>query len=306
MGLLYQLIRSAMIYLVVIVGLVLIVLFPRHTAVHVANNGAMTITPGYEFSASEYKYNIEKFVQTLREDHSLGETKFATLTVEDELKKYFPRSIKIILISFCLSLIGGIAKGIFDFKNARTKKNVLGNGTTWLFQSIPDFFLIACVLWLIFFYMPFYNAFGYGRWYSFILPSILVAIYPMMYIARITSASLAGQEGQPYVQVAFSKGFTRNLVLYKHMLRVSFGTIFSHTTSLMIYLLSNLLVVEYLVGYEGLAYRLFISIGFSNTVNLAPPSYEPGLIIGIGICFLLMIMLAQIVGSIAKRYAEVD
>ncbi|WP_169891177.1 ABC transporter permease subunit [Litchfieldia alkalitelluris] len=221
--------------------------------------------------------------------------------VEQELSKFMPRSLKIIVTSFLFAILLGITKGIYDFQNKHNRKGIIGSGTTWLFQSIPDFFLIISLQWIILFYIPVIPLFGHEHWYSFIVPSILVGLYPLMYVARITSATLAEEEGKMYITVARSKGFSTWKVLFRHILKNCLSTIFSHFSSIMVYILSNLLIVEYLLDYKGAAYRLFQALGYNEAIRMGDERiYESGLIIGIALCFMAIVLIAQLISQFAK------
>ncbi|WP_313803118.1 ABC transporter permease [Cytobacillus sp.] len=294
-------VKNLVLYVMIIVALILVVLFPRNPAM-VVSGKAMTVEMGYSFSWKEYKDNIAQFLQFVWTEKSLGDTRYARVTVEDEIKRYFPNSLKLIIPAFFLSLFLGIWKGVFDYKNKLNRKNIFGNGMTWLLQSIPDFFIVVCLQWLVIFIFPSLRLFSQLNWYGFIVPALLVSIYPMMYMARITSAALSDEEGQYYIQVAKAKGFPMKVVIKRHILRNGLKTILPHMTSLMVHTLSSLLIVEYLIGYEGMAYRLFTALDFNLSFNIGSLSgFEPGVIIGIGLCFLLLVIIAQVTGFIIKR-----
>lgn len=73
-------------------------------------------------------------------------------------------------------------------------------------------------------------------------------------------------------------------------------------TSIMVHLMTSLLIVEYLLGYEGMSYRLFTALGYTNTnEGLSIGLFEHGVIIGIGLIIMLLVMLAQLTSFIIKR-----
>lgn len=294
-------IKNLFFYVIIIAALLLVVLFPRNPSMSVGGR-AQTVEMEYQFSLQEYKDNIVQYIQLVWKEKSLGETRHQNVTVEDELKRFFPNSLKIIIPAFIISLLMGVWKGVFDYRNRFNRKSILGNGLTWLLQSIPDFFIVICLQWLVIFIFPSLRLFSQSNWYGFIAPAILVSIYPMMYMARITSAALSNEDGQYYIQVAKAKGFPMSKVTNRHILRNGMKMILSHMTSLMIHTLSSLLIVEYLIGYEGLAYRLFTALGFSTSFNMGSfRGFEPGVVIGIGLCFLLLVIVAQLIGILIKR-----
>lgn len=293
-----EIIKITAIYLFVFFCVILFVLFPRDATIQTSGQ-AMAVEYSYDFNLKEYKDRVVTFINGVYENKSLGGTRFKTLSAEDELRKFLPRSLSIIAIGFIISVSFGIVKGIFDYRNKNTKKSILGNGTTWFFSGLPDFFIVICLIYFLLLFVPEFNIMGTEAWYKFIAPSILISIAPLFYVARITSVSLQTQDREPHIQVAYSKGFTPNRVLINHMLKPCLLTVASHLQGLMVFLLSNLLVVEYLIGYQGAAYRLFTAIGYSNKIPFFP-IHEEGLIIGICISFLLLVMIAHIFSQLIK------
>ncbi|WP_077620518.1 ABC transporter permease subunit [Bacillus sinesaloumensis] len=300
MGAVFEFGKILAIYLCVFLCVILFVLFPREPSIEYTGI-AMSVEYSYQFSLKEYAASVSSFLTDVYENKSLGGTKFATLSAEDEIAKYFPRSLKIIVIGFLLSVVTGVLKGILDYRFTNTKKSFFGSGTTMFLSGVPDFFIIICICYLLIKVpIPGFTIMGTEDWWKFIAPSILVSIAPSLYVARITAVSLLTQDREPYIQVAFSKGFTKNKVLLNHMMKSCFITVSSHLQSIMVFVLSNLLVVEYILGYEGAAYRLFSAIGYTNYIPPSGNADERGLIIGICISFLMLVMVAHIISQMIK------
>jgi oligopeptide transport system permease protein len=288
-----KLLNKIVFFFIVSICLILIALFPREATV--AGEGrAAKVVYTYDFSWKEYKNNIIHFTEGLFQNRSFGETRYHK-PVEEEVAIYFPRSLKIIVTAFLLSLTGGILKGIFDFKNANKRKSILGNWTTWLLLSIPDFLIILLVQWVIIYYVNWIDIFGHEQWFNFFLPSLLAAIYPSMYISRITAAAVSSEAGKQYVQVVKAKGFDENHIIFKHVLKNCAGTVLNNVPTMMIYILSNLLFLEYLLDYKGAAYRLWLALDFKPVIFIGSESiYEPSVIISFGICFMAIVLFVQV------------
>jgi oligopeptide transport system permease protein len=311
MGLAKQLLSTTLTWLFVVVVLICIILIPRDVEYRSGSLG--NVTQDYDFSWSEYKESITSYATGVWENKSLGQSRFK-ISVEEEIGRYLPRSMKLIFLAFIISIPLGILKGIYDLKRTHTRKNLLGNGTTWLFQSLPDFFVVMVVqfllLSLLFKTGIHISVYGHEQWYNFIVPSIILSIYPLFYIARITSAALAGEETQQYIQTARAKGLSSTIVLYKHMLSNCWGVILSHISSIMIFVLSNLLIIEYLMFYKGAAYRLFEAMGHHETHkgnffrSGMQVVYEIEVVIGLLITFMLFILIAQFISQVAKFYMD--
>jgi oligopeptide transport system permease protein len=269
------------------------------------------VEAGYQFSWESYRNHISTYLSKAIKNKSLGETRFER-SVEEELGIYFSRSFYLILSAFLISLTLGVLKGAYDYRHPSGKSSILGHGTTWLFQSIPDFFLVISfqiiVIYLMKLGFPKISIYGHEQWYHTVLPSILLAVYPTMYISRVTSSALAGEEGMHYIYTAQGKGVSSKIVLYKHMLGNCWGTILSHSASVMVYILSNLLIVEYLMFYRGAAYRLYEALGFRDAKGYGVFTvghkivFEEALVIGIIIAFMLCILAAQWFGNLFRHF----
>lgn len=280
-------------WLFILTVLLIIALFPRMETLGSGNSDCQCITT-----------NISTTITNIVENKSLGQT-LSRQPIEAEIMRTLPKSLKLIIPAFILSLLLGVVKGIFDFRNARKRLNFLGNGATWLFQAIPDFFLVLCIQYIAFLLLindivklPIY---GSSNWYNVLIPTLLLSIYPTMYIARITSAALHSQDGMKYLQTAKAKGLSDNVVIYKHALANCWETILSHFSSVMLYIISNLFIVEYLMFYQGAAYRLYTSMGIHIRPEDSFKVFDGPLVFGFILAFLLIIFITNLLGKMLKK-----
>jgi oligopeptide transport system permease protein len=305
MKLIWNLLNTVVVWFIVFLILVGIILLP---VIQYEQRG-YSVEVVTTLSWDNYKENIIQYYSNTIGEGSLGKSRLNT-PVTEEAKRYFPRSLKIIMTSLLITYIFGILKGIYDYRTNKTILKMSGNGTTWFFQAIPDFFLILFVqmgiLALFRAGFPNFALFGHDKWYSFILPSILLALIPICYVARVTSAVMASQEKFQYVQTAIAKGLTKKVVIYKHIFRNCWGGIFSHLSSVTIFLISNLLIVEYLMFYKGAAYRLYEALGFADADNVfvRQHHYETELVIGFLFVFMMIVLSMQIIGEIIKHFSQ--
>ncbi|WP_223702203.1 ABC transporter permease subunit [Sutcliffiella deserti] len=288
-------IRLTVAVMFALIFIVLMVFFPRSPTIH-GYGIAGTLDFNYHFDMNLYKENISQFFQHLWMEKSLGGTRFQFTTAEEEILRYYPKSLLVISIAFITSLCLGIWKGIYDYRNLHTRKNIIGNGTTWVFQSIPDFFLVILFFWISFYFLPHGEIFSNNNWYSFAAPALLASIYPMMYVARLTNVSLLNQDGQDYIRTAFSKGNSSSQVIKRHIMKNSLADIISHLPTIIIVIISNLLMIEYLTGFEGAANRLFVALGGrqSSISTGMSGSIEAELVLGLVLCFMLTVLFVHI------------
>ncbi|MBD8069049.1 ABC transporter permease subunit [Bacillus sp. PS06] len=282
-------VRTLVIYVVSALLIVLIVFFPKD-AMFFQEPGKLL--PTFYASWETYIPETTTFMKQVMTEGYFGVTRSHTL-VTDEVVRVFPRTMKIIITSFFLIIVLGVLKGVFDYRNQYRLTNLFGNRLTSLAQSFPDFFFIIALIWILLFYFPFIDVFAYEEWYGFILPSLIVTVYPMTYVAKITMNALLDEQSEQYVQVSYAKGFKKRFVVTNHMLHNSLGNVFSHLPSIMLLLLSNLLVLEMFLDYKGAAYRLFMAI-----------PHERELIVALAWLFMTIVFITQIVSYLLRYYFD--
>ncbi len=261
------------------------------------------------FPVSDSWDTIRQLISNVQTEGSLGTTKNGEL-YEEIVLEYFPRSLSVIVTAFLLAIALGIGKGIFDYRNRYTSLNFLGTGVTSLLNSLPDFFMIIVLQWIILIHFRFIDFFGHDQWFNFILPGVLVSLYPMMYFARITFTALAAEDGEMYIQYARAKGLSQRFVVHKHILKKCFRSILQHVGVVMTYVVSNLFIVEWLMEYKGAAWRMMVSI---RRLDLKKPENQPfaqfpeiGLIAEISFCFVLLLFITQLVSVIWQNKYEIE
>ncbi|WP_195576220.1 ABC transporter permease subunit [Paenibacillus sp. 1001270B_150601_E10] len=300
MTLFTQLLRAFLISMLAMLAVILIVLFPRQVEVVMTETQVLT---DYQFSFQAYGQQIASFFSELFWHGSLGSNRYQFPVIDDVLN-VMGNSLLVIITALVSSFFFGVLKGIIDYKLDKTRWRFFGSFGTWLMQSFPDFLLILLLQWVFIHYFPNIRIFSAEPWYSFLIPALFVMIYPMLYISRITQVSISNQEGMLYLVVAKSKGLPKWMLFYKHVFSNCWGTILTHLPSLMLYILSNLLIVEYFLNYPGAANRLFIAIDYSVHFGTGG-NYEATTIIGIAFCFCLLVLLVQWISIIARSRYEV-
>lgn len=274
------------------------------------------IHPTYEFSTEKFSKNLSNYFSMVFFEQSLGNTRFGQ-PISEELKIRAGRSFIIIGIAFLFALLLGTLKGFFDYRIKDTKWNFFGNHTTFFFQSLPDFFIVIVVQVIILNLMdygfPSIKIYGVESWHSFLLAGYLLSIFPTVYMARIVYSSLIKEEGNAYLATARSKGLSVFGTLWKHQFANSIFQVIPHVPTIMLYILSNLLIVEYLMDFKGAGQRLYEALGFAGAtiiggINRSPFNinvYEPELVIAISAVFIGVVALIQLACKIFIYFAPV-
>lgn len=250
--------RSTLFILLIALIFILLTLIPRTVEYKLDRYTVKEINQ--IFTWKEYRERVSSYLKFIVENRSLGVNTNGS-PIEEELFRLANRSLKLIIPSFILSLVLGVIKGVFDFRSRNRKRSVLGNGATWLFQAIPDFFLIIGFQYLVLILIrkgfPRIPLYGFTEWYHLILPIFFLTLFTMVYVARITSSLLIEQEREEYIRTAISKGISQTQIIYKHMLKNCLGKLFDFLPMIMLNLLTHLIIVEHLMYYQGIAVRFF-------------------------------------------------
>ncbi|OWR28151.1 ABC transporter permease [Saccharibacillus sp. O23] len=246
-----------------------------------------------------YGENIRGFASDLLRG-SLGATRYGE-PVAPVVWKALLLSLPVVFGALFAGFLLGIPKGMLDYALSRTRLAALGSGITWLVQALPDFFVLLIIRRTII-HHPHWDIrfFASEGWEAFVIPTAIAAIYPVFYIARITSAAIASEEGKAYVQTARAKGLPERLVFMRHVMANAWGRILAHFMPIGVYILSSLLLIEALRNTPGAAYRMFQAIDYDK-VTASTGNVEPGVIIGTALCFMLLAQIFHGIGYWARR-----
>lgn len=287
--------------------ILVLLLMPNDTSFE-AGAGGSFVGAEYEYSLESHKDNFVLFFDYLATQGGLGEDRYGQPLLPIVLEM-FGRSLKIIVPALILSFFIGIAKGIFDYRYRRSKTNVLGRPATWGVLSVPDLALIIGIQitlltltskgWL--FHI---DLFGHDSIDNVITNVVFLSIYPAAYIANVTFQSLQKEQGLDYIRTAKSKGTPAFVILYKHMLRNGMARIFAHANTMILYILSNLFIIEVFTEYRGAAYYFYESLGSPSQFYV--DQLMTGRVvetIAYAFFFTLLILVASIVANLAKAVA---
>jgi len=260
----------------------------------------------WDFSWKAYEENIVNYYRDVKENKSLGTTQFK-IPVETELRHYGLRSLKILIPAFFLSIIFGIIKGVYDYTHQKGPWKFFGKFTTWLGQSVPDFFIIFSVQTFLFFLMTRgiikIDMYGDEHWYNVIMPILFLSMYPISMIAKYTAEALEEEEQKDYIRTALSKGVPRRMIIWKHALRNCYPKLLLHFMPIVMTLMSAMLVVEFLTMYRGIGTRLLSILAIQTKMMPGQPlPIDPGAFIGFSMLILFVLLIVQWIDSILTYF----
>lgn len=156
------------------------------------------------------------------------------------------------VIALAISLILTYITMLLPHKIRRGIKFVL-----FILESIPDVMVIGIFqLTVIWIYQKtgilFFNIATYGEENAIWLPIIALTLLPIVLFYRMMVLDAESEAMKSYVELAKSKGLKSHKILIIHISRNALISIFSHSKLNFWFMLSNLLVVEFLFNINGL------------------------------------------------------
>lgn len=181
------------------------------------------------------------------------------------MKEPYAYSLIILAVSFLCSLVLALFCSFGLFLLPLKFRNFVQE-LLYFLQSIPDvMFIFAAQLIFIWIYkktgvMILDPIAGFDKVY--VLPILVVSILPGIMLSQMTLLAIDEESQRTYVEFAKTKGLTMKWILFKHIFRNVLVTIFSNIQYIFWFLISNLLVLEYLFnmsGYFKLLYFLLMN-----------------------------------------------
>lgn len=184
------------------------------------------------------------------------------------VKDKLPITITLTTLSFLFILLFSILLGILGAKYENKFLDrflFVGNQVT---MSIPPFFigiLFTALFGLVF---RWFTPGGYvsyqknlGAFFSYmILPSVAIALPKIAMTAKVLRGSLITEMKQDYVRTAYSRGNTKNQVLFGHALRNALLPVITFLGWTLADIIANSIIVEQVFGIPGLGRILITSI----------------------------------------------
>lgn len=206
--------------------------------------------------------------------------------VAEILSQAFRNSFMLLGAAVALALPLGVLKGLFDAWSSR-RENELRSFSSVLLLSVPD------ILWILLAFsfmilagnseiLAQFLPVTYLR--GWLLPLATLTVMPAVYISRIAFVGFRHELNKPYITALKAKGASRARIFFSHLLQPVWERSLSAMQGLIAILISNLIIVEYLFDYKGLAnYILQADKAQDNHTFVS-------LILGLTVLYVLMVL----------------
>ncbi|PER24917.1 ABC transporter permease subunit [Bacillus cereus] len=227
-----------------------------------AKSLAIPPTPTLQFNFSNYLDSISNVISSLFHPTSITYkiNNAGTQSPDRDLFPYLLESYTHTLtIMICAFLIAVLLSTTFTILTFYFSKRIqfLILKTLHVLESLPDLFFVVCVqLFVIWIYkntnllvtVPFSTL----QEKTYLLPILTLSILPTIYLYKIPLLNYNDELQKDYINVAVAKGLKPFYILYKHVLINALLSIFYNAKSIFLFMISNMIVLEYLFNSYGL------------------------------------------------------
>lgn len=179
----------------------------------------------------------------------------------DVVTARIPATLELGIPALILSVAIGVPLGIACARRRGSLFDQIVMSVTLAGQSLPAFF-IGIVLILIFgVRLGWLPTFGRDSFAHFILPTIVLTVYPLAFIVRLTRTEMLDVLNQNYMQTARAKGLADRRVVYIHGLRNALIPVVTVIGLQIAAIISGSAIVETVFAWPGIGLLAVQSIG---------------------------------------------
>ena len=212
---------------------------------------------------------------------------FRSLDVTDVITQSFPVTLELVLLAAAWAIPLGVGLGVVAALRRNTVTDFVTTSVASVFLVVPVFFAAFVFSKYLVGDWGFFPA-GWDSWSARILPSFVLALAPIGYIARLIRAAMVETLEEDYVVTARAKGLRRWRIIGVHVLRNSLVPFLSAVPPMLALLLTGTLFVERFFGIPGMASY------FLDAVNTADFPVIMGVTVAIEIVVLAAVLVSDI------------
>lgn len=193
-------------------------------------------------------------------------------TVKSLLASRLPVTVVLAVMSFILILLVSIPLGILSARYSGKLPDTIINILTQITMAIPPFFLGILLTYIFGLvlkwfqpgqFVPIEESF-WGCVKYLIFPAITVALPKIAMVVKFLRNSVLSEMEKDYVRTAYSRGNTKNSVLYRHVLKNSFIPVITFMALVIAEIMAGSIIVEQVFSVPGIGRLLVTSITFRD------------------------------------------
>jgi ABC-type dipeptide/oligopeptide/nickel transport system permease component len=215
------------------------------------------------------------------------------LSVDQVIKESFLVSAALVGLAAVWAIPLGIGLGLLSGLRRNTALDYAITSATTSLMVVPVF-LLAGIASTYFVYRWHLVPLGWEGWRAKIVPSLVLALAPAGYIARLVRAAVVETLTQDYVRTARAKGLRPPRIVLVHVLRNSVGPFLAAGAPLFGLLITGAFFVEISFGIPGVA-QLFY---------LAAKTRDYPLVMGLTVALAMLVIAANLIADVTAAFLD--
>lgn len=179
-----------------------------------------------------------------------------------------PATATLALLALLLIFTVSIPVGVLTARKRGTAAGRILDAAAMLNLSMPGFFLGILFIWVFGLILHFFVPGGYVSWEEspsgflryMIFPALAVALPNIAVASKFLRSALIEEAGADYVRTAVSKGLSKHVILYHHMLKNALIPFLTLSGMMVAEIFSGSILVEQVFGIPGVGQLLIASI----------------------------------------------
>ncbi len=212
--------------------------------------------------------------------------KYKDFTVTELIEQGFPVTLRLGSIAILLALLTGIPLGVIAALRHNSFLDYATMSLAVLGVAIPTFVLLPALGLLFGIHLHWLPVAGWepGSLRYLVLPTLVLALPPLSFIARLTRSSMLEVLSSHYIRTAFAKGLPLHSVILRHALRPALMPVASFLVPATAAIMTGSLVVETIAGLPGIGrYLVQGAVNRDYTLVLGMVIIYSALLIGLGL-----------------------
>jgi len=184
----------------------------------------------------------------------LGESLFKKKPVTEMIAAALPNSIKLILPSWVLAMLGAFLLGVLG---ATRRDGFLDNGVKFiaiLGQALPGFWVAIVAVFIFSVTWQLLPTSGLGGIDHYVLPVFTLAFFLLPGMMRLVRSSMLDVLDSEYIKLARIKGLPERMIIWKHALRNSLIAPLTVAGVLFAMLITGAVVIETVFSWPGIGF----------------------------------------------------
>ena len=195
--------------------------------------------------------------------------------ISEIIKETLPNTALLAVSSMCIAIFLGIFLGVVAMLNKDSWLDRFLLFFSTLGMSVPSFFSAILFSWFFGYVLNSYTHLNMTGslyelddlgesyqivWKNLILPSFVLGIRPLAVIIQLMRSNLLDVFSQDYIRTAYSKGLSKDQVVFKHGLKNALNPVITAISGWFASLLAGAIFVEYIFGWKGLGKEIVESL----------------------------------------------